>query len=134
MFGYAGVLGVLISVFLLLLLTRSNVDATLLRAPGELFETLPDGRIENLYTIQLVNKTSRPVPVQIELKNSPGKLSVMGNPNLVVPKESMAQTSILIELPAGELAGGKRKLEVGIFSNGRLLQNLKTTFIGPRNR
>jgi cytochrome c oxidase accessory protein FixG len=133
MIGYACLLGVLAGVFFLLLLTRSNIEATLLRAPGELFEVLPDGQVENLYTIQLVNKTSRPVPVEIELKNSPGKLSVMGSTNLVVPKEEMAQTSILIELPVDQLSGGKRKLEVGVYSNGKLLQSLNTTFVGPRN-
>jgi polyferredoxin len=134
MMVYGGVLGVLAALFLVLLLTRSNVEATLLRAPGELFEVLPDGKIENLYTVQLVNKTSRPVPVQLELKKGPGKLSVMGSTNLIVPKEDMAQTSVLIEWPADQLAGGKCQLEVGVFSNGKLLQTLHTTFVGPRNR
>ena len=71
--------------------------------------------------------------MQIELKNGPGKLSVMGSANLVVPKEEMAQTSILIDLALDQLSGGKRKLEVGVYSNGKLLQSLNTTFIGPRN-
>jgi len=52
---------------------------------------------------------------------------------LVVPKEDMAQTSILIDLPLDQLSGGKRILEVGVYSNGKLLQSLTTTFVGPRN-
>ena len=133
MMGYAGILTALAGLFFLLLLTRSNIDATLLRAPGELFEVLPGGAIENLYTVQLVNKTSHPVPVQLALQSGPGKLSLMGSTNLIVPKEDIAQTSVLIELPANQLTGGKRQLDVGVFSNGKLLQTLHTTFVGPRN-
>ena len=32
-----------------LLLTRSDVDATLMRAPGGMYQTLSDGRLSNLY-------------------------------------------------------------------------------------
>jgi cytochrome c oxidase accessory protein FixG len=132
--GYAAVLCALASVLAVLVLTRSNVEATLLRAPGALFQELPDGSIENLYTIQLVNKTSRPMAVQLRLENAEGKLSVMGDPRLVVPKEDLASTSILIDMPARLLTGGKRKLEIGVYSNGHLLQTVQTTFVGPRRQ
>ena len=41
----------------MLLLTRSDVDATLLRAPGALFQQTPEGKISNLYLLKLTNKT-----------------------------------------------------------------------------
>ena len=71
--------------------------------------------------------------MQLALQSGPGKLSLMGSTNLIVPKEDIAQTSVLIELPANQLTGGKRQLDVGVFSNGKLLQTLHTTFVGPRN-
>jgi cytochrome c oxidase accessory protein FixG len=134
MMVYAGVLCVLTAVLAVLILTRSNVEATLLRAPGALFQELPGGMVENLYTIQLVNKTSRPVPVQVKLESPEGKLSVMGDPNPVVAKEALDETSILIELPEKILVDGKQKLVVGIYSEGKLLQTIKTTFVGPRRK
>ena len=90
MIGYAAILSVLAGLFLFLVLTRPNVEATLLRAPGALFQQLPNGNLVNLYTLQLVNKTSQPMPVQLQLEDVPGKLSIMGDPNLVVPKEQLA--------------------------------------------
>jgi cytochrome c oxidase accessory protein FixG len=132
MIGYAAVLSVLTGLFLFLVLTRSNVEATLLRAPGALFEQLPGGNLVNLYTLQLVNKTSQPVPVQLRLEDVPGRLSIMGNPKLVVPGEQLAETSVLIELAPDLLRHGPKKLEVGVYAQGRRLQTIPTTFIGPR--
>jgi polyferredoxin len=133
MAGYGAVLSVLVGLFLFLVLTRSNVEATLLRAPGALFEQLPGGNLVNLYTVQLVNKTSQPLPVQLRLEGVPGKLSIMGDPKLVVPGEQLAQTSVLIELAPAVLRDGRKRLEVGVYSQGRRLQTVHTTFIGPRD-
>jgi polyferredoxin len=133
MCGYGGVLMVLISLFLFLVLTRSNVEATMLRAPGSLFQQLPNGDLINLYTLQLVNKTSQSLPVDLKLENSNGKLSIMGDPNLTVKGEQLAETSILIELPPGAVKSGTAKLEVGVYSNGKRVQTVHTSFIGPRD-
>jgi len=83
--------------------------------------------------VQLVNKTSRPIPVELKLENVAGTLSIMGNPKPVVAGEQMLETSILIEMPAEMLRGGPKKFDVGVYSEGRLMQRVHTTFIGPRN-
>ena len=98
-----------------------------------MFQQLPDGNLVNLYTLQLVNKTSQAVPVQLKLENVPGTLSIMGNPNPVVPGEQLVETSILIELAPDLLRAGPKKFDVGVYSQGRRLQMIRTTFIGPRN-
>ncbi len=133
MSAYAGILTVLISLFLFLILMRSNVEATLLRAPGAMFQQLPSGNLINLYTVQLVNKTSKPLPVQLKLEDVPGKLSIMGDPNPVVPGEQLAETSILIELAPELLRDGPKRFDVGVYSEGKKIQTVHTTFIGPRN-
>lgn len=129
---YAAVLSALIGLFLFLVLHRSNVEATLLRAPGSLFQQLPNGDLINLYTLQLVNKTSRPIPVELKLVGIPGKISIMGNRHPVVPGEQLTETSVLIELPPDLTQNGPKRFDVGIYSQDVLLQTVPTTFIGPR--
>jgi len=133
MLAYAGILTALIGLFLVIALTRPNVEATLLRAPGALFQQLPDGNYVNLYTIQLVNKTSRPLPVALKLEDVPGRLSIMGDPHPVVAAEQLSETSILIELAPALLRAGPRKFNVGLYVDGQRVQTMRTTFIGPRN-
>jgi cytochrome c oxidase accessory protein FixG len=133
MMGYAAILSVLAGLFLFLVLTRPNVEATLLRAPGALFQQLPNGNLVNLYTLQLVNKTSQPVPVQLRLEDVPGQLSIMGDPKLVVPREQLASTPVLIELAPEAVRHGLKKFHVGVYSEGHRVQIVPTTFIGPRD-
>jgi hypothetical protein len=115
-----------------LVFTRSDVQATLLRAQGALFQQMPDGHFSNLYTIRVVNKTHRTMPVELRLENVPGEVRVMGQA-LVVPPEKQAETSVLIELGRQTMTGGKTPLVVGVYSEGRRLRTLKTAFIGPRD-
>ncbi len=129
---YSAVLAGLITLFLVLTFTRSEVETTFLRAPGSLFQQLPDGRIENLYTLKIVNKTSRDLPIQLKLENAAGTLRLMGAPQLTVPREKLAQTSVLIEMKPAELKGAHTPLKIGVYSNGKLLETVKTVFIGPR--
>jgi cytochrome c oxidase accessory protein FixG len=131
--GYAVVLGGLAALLAILVFTRATVEATLLRAPGALFQQTANGQIENLYTLKLINKTSRDVPVQLKLENIRGKLEIMGEKNLVVPKEQLVTTSVLIELDAGALEHAKTRLKIGVYSNGKLVQTVNTVFIGPRD-
>src|SRR5262249_44470815 len=94
--GYVIVLGTLAALLVFLVFTRSEIQTTLLRAPGALFQQMADGKISNLYTLKLVNKSSRDIPVELKLFKTEGKLLLMGGGELVVPKEQLAQTSVLI--------------------------------------
>ena len=130
--GYSVLLLALIGFWCFLVFTRSDVQTTLLRAPGALFQQMPDGRFSNLYTVKVVNKTSHPVPIILKPENFVGELKVMGF-SLVVAPEKLAETSVLIELDKSQLRPGQTPLVVGVYSNGRKIETLKTAFVGPRD-
>lgn len=129
---YAVVLTGLVALFLALVFTRPAVEAMFLRAPGSLFTQTQGGKIENLYTLKLVNKTMKDLPVELKLEGVAGELQIMGEKNLVVPAGQLSETSVLIELAPEVLTGGKTKLKVGVYSGGRRVQTVKTVFVGPR--
>jgi polyferredoxin len=129
--GYCAVLLLLGLGLITLLLTRSDVDTALLRAPGGLFQTSPDGRISNLYLLKLTNKTHHDMPVALKLENIDGTLSVFGG-QAVVPAEQQIESSVLVEIAPDQLASGNTPLVVGVYSGGKRLDTVKTIFIGPR--
>ena len=133
MMGHAAVLTTLIALFLFLLFTRSDVQTTLLRAPGALFQKTAEGDIENIFTLKLVNKTAHDIPVELKLENIPGQLHVMGARELIVPKEQLAQTSVLIVIDPRALKSSSTKLKVGVYSRGQRLETANTVFVGPRD-
>lgn len=131
--GYGVVLIALITLFLYLLFTRSEVQTTLLRArtAGALFQPMPNGKISNLYVAKLVNKTHREMLVELRLENIEGSLHVMGQ-ELRIPPEKLIEASVLIELDPALLAQGNRPLQIGVYSGGKRIERLKTVFVGPR--
>jgi cytochrome c oxidase accessory protein FixG len=130
--AYSGLLLALIGAWAALVFTRSDVEATFLRAPGALFQQMPDGRFSNLYTVKVVNKTPRAFPIEFKLENLAGELKVMGG-DLLAPGGKLAETSVLIELDKNQLKGAKTPIVVGVYASGRRMQMLKTAFIGPRD-
>jgi cytochrome c oxidase accessory protein FixG len=130
---YASVLTALIILFLTLLFTRTEVESSLLRAPGGLFQQNADGRISNLYTLKVVNKSRHEIPLTLRLENLRGELKIMGSDRFVVPKEGLAQTSVLILLNPKAVPGGKAQLKVGVYAGDKRLDTINTSFIGPRN-
>ena len=123
------VLAILLAV---MIFTRADFEATVLRAPGAMFQKMENGRFSNLYTIRVVNKTSRELPVELRLENLSGQVRVMGG-RLVVPAEKLLENSVLIELDAAAMKSGTTPVVIGVYSGGKKIQTIHTAFIGPRN-
>jgi len=130
--GYGVVLAALVSLLAVLIFTRADVEATLLRAPGTLFQQMPDGRFSNLYTVRIVNKTSRALPVELRLESPAGSLQVMGG-TLDVPAQALLANAVLVELAPAAMNSGTTPVIIGVYAGGKKLSTLKTAFIGPRN-
>jgi len=130
--AYGILLLALIALFLVLVFTRSNVESILLRAPGVLFQQTGEGKIRNLYTLKVINKTSRDIPLELKLENIKGNLQLMSG-KLVAPKEQLAQTSVLIDIAPADLPGGHTKLKIGVYSGEKHIETVNTVFVGPRD-
>jgi len=130
--GYTGVLIGLTLLLGFLVFTRSDVQTTLLRAQGALFQRMPDGHFSNLYTVRVVNKTSREIPLELRLESPPGDLQVLGR-DIVAPPGGHVETSLLVELDPKVMKSGTTPLVVGVYARGQKLETLKSAFIGPRN-
>ncbi len=128
--AYSLVLCVLTGLLTFLLLTRTEVETNLLRAPGTLFQTQPNGDISNLYLVKLMNKTTRDVPVELRLEKPSGKLQVAGQ-DLIAPPRGLAESAVIISLPRSSLPSSSIPIEVGIYREGRKIKTLKTNFLGP---
>ncbi len=129
---YTAILIALIGLEAFLVFTRTDVQTTLLRAPGALFQQMPDGHFSNLYTVRVVNKTDREMPVQLKLENLPGELQIAGN-DIVVPPGKMTETSVIVELDRAAMKSAKTPITIGVYSKEKQIEKLKTIFIGPRN-
>ena len=129
---YAGILTGLVSLFVFLVLTRADVQAIFLRAPGALFQQAGEGRISNLYTVKVINKTHRDLSVQFHLDRDEGKVVVLGAKDFIVPGDQLAETSVLVELDPKHLTSSTTPLAIGVYADGKRIETVETAFIGPR--
>lgn len=130
MVAYTAVLGILVSAFLVLLTVRSPIDATVLRSQGTLFQELDNGKIQNLYTYKVMNKTNNDINVQFKLEDTNAELKMIGNVPTIPKGESM-EGALMIIMDKAELDGYKTDVKVSIFDGEERLESVETTFIGP---
>lgn len=128
--AYSGVLLVLIGFLVILLATRKDVDTTILRTPGMLFQKQENNMISNLYNIRLINKTRNAIPITLKLESENGTIKMIGK-DIILAKESKTESEFFIMLPKTEIKGRKTVLFVDVYSGDKKLQRLKTTFLGP---
>jgi cytochrome c oxidase accessory protein FixG len=129
--GYCCILLLLAAGLAALLFTRSEVDTTLLRAPGALFEQTPEGKISNLYLLKLTNKSQQEKQVSLKLENLLGTLTVLGG-ELNLPAAQQTSASVLVQIAPGQLQSGNTPVTVGVYVSGKRIETIKTIFIGPR--
>ncbi len=128
--SYSVVLVLLLSVFGFLAFTRGDIETTILRAPGLMFQENKDGTISNLYNIQILNKSYKNLPIKLKLKNNMGTIKMIGN-DLNVPSAELAESSFFVNIPIKNLKGNSEKIEIEVLSNGKLIDDVKTKFLGP---
>ncbi|MDX2174142.1 MAG: cytochrome c oxidase accessory protein CcoG [Bacteroidota bacterium] len=131
--AYTGVLLVLLGIEVFLLSTRSDYDATILRAKGMLYQDQPDDKISNLYTIKLVNKTRNNLPVEIKVENYPAEIKLIGK-ELVVKKEAVTEGEFFVIMKKSDVTTRKSKLEIGVYSNHKKIKTVKTNFLSNVSR
>ncbi len=131
--AYTGVLVALIAVQVFLFATRSEVETVLLRTPGQLYQKVEDGYLSNLYNYEVINKTSQDFPsVEFRLVGAPGgRIRLVGDASTAVPKQGTLKGVMFIEMPEKQLDSRKTKLEIEVWSDGKLLDKAKTNFLGP---
>ena len=129
--AYTAVLMVLVSVEVVLLTTRSDYDATVLRAKGMLYQQQPNNQLSNLFTIKLVNKTRKELPVELKVENFTNyTLQIIGKP-ISVKKEGISEGEFFVYLNTNDITERKVKLVIGVYSNGKKIKTIKTNFLGP---
>lgn len=128
--GYSIVLTLLLTVLSILLITRDDVDARILRTAGQMFQREQDGRISNIYNIKLANKTHKDIPMTLRLENMKGEITIVGK-DLVVPKESYYQTPFFVKIDRSLITRRKTPIVLGVYEGETKIKTVKTTFLGP---
>ena len=131
--GYTAVLFILLSIFVGMLFLRTDVQAVVLRLPGQLFQHKGD-KISNVYTYKIVNKTMKDYKdIHFELIDQKGEIKNVGKQHFKIAKEGISQGTLFIEINEVLLESDKTKVKIGVYNGSELIETTTTNFLGPRS-
>ncbi len=130
--AYSVVLILLIAVFGFSLANRSDVETTILKVPGQLYQRQENGLISNLLNIQFVNKTSEEIDIELRVEGAEGAVieKVGGGPMRIEPN-NLGEGIYFISVPEVNLAGMQTTLTVLVVANGEKVETKEIKFLGP---
>ena len=131
--GYSAVLFILTGILIGLLFLRSDVEAIILRLPGQLFEHKGEN-ISNIYTFKIINKTNNDFDdIHFKLVNVKGTLKMVGKQDMKIPKQGMNGGTLFIEINQILLDSDKTKLKIEVYNGNEKIETTTTNFLSPRS-
>ena len=132
--GYTAVLVILIGVLTGMLFLRSDVEANILRLPGQLYEHKENNIISNVFTYKLLNKTTKNIEnIHFKLKSPTGTIRTVKHGEIVVPAQGLVEGTLFIEINNAALSGDKNRAVIEVYSEENLIETTSVTFLGPRS-
>ena len=131
--AYSIVLTILLSTLVTLLAIRTDVEATVLRTPGMLYQDQPNGQVSNLYNVKIVNKTFHDLPIEVKVVEPSGSIKWVGQGIQTLKEQDISEGEFFLILNKSSITSAKTKIKMEIYSNGKLVETVNTNFIGPVN-
>jgi len=128
---YSVVLSGLLILIGFLFSIRTDIESTILRQKGTMFQEYDSLHYSNIYHIQVINKTRGNLPVELVLDEpEDGRIMMVGDP-LVVGKGQVGEAQFLVLISKKDLKSSNTKVEFKVLSNGKEMDEIESTFVGP---
>ncbi|HSH65522.1 MAG TPA: cytochrome c oxidase accessory protein CcoG, partial [Bacteroidia bacterium] len=128
--AYSSVLVVLMTFLSILIATRNDIEATVFRTPGMLFQKQENDMISNLYNIKIINKTHNDIPISLKMESGDGFIKMIGK-DVILKKESKTESEFFVFIPKSSIKNRKTVLHIEVYSGNKKLETVKTNFLGP---
>ncbi|MGA9650044.1 cytochrome c oxidase accessory protein CcoG [Pedobacter sp.] len=126
-YGYAVVLFIAVVLFSSLIYKRQNVETTVLRASGTLFQTRPDGTVSNLYNAELINKTNKAIYFKFRSENKADSVLFIQSQK-VLPKEGTIHLTFFLIRKSDNINSYKSEVKFEVIADGEIISTASTSF------
>jgi cytochrome c oxidase accessory protein FixG len=130
---YTVVLSGLLILIAFLFSIRTDIESTILRQKGTMFQEYDSIHYSNIYKIQVINKTRNALPVELILEEPEnGEIKMVGIP-LVVEEGQVGEAQFLVLMRKSDVKSSNTKVEFKVMSNGKEMDEIESTFVGPNS-
>ncbi len=131
---YTLLLILLSGILALLLISRKDIDGTIIRTKGLLYQERGTDSLSNLFNIKVINKTLTNMPVTLRLEEEAGKagkIELVGATDIHLKQEDQASGTFFVVLPRKFVTNRKMKIQIGLYNGDKKITTLRTNFAGP---
>lgn len=129
-YGYAAVLFMVLMVFTSLIYIREDVQTTVLRASGTLYQARGLDKISNLYNAEFINKTNKNIKFSFKSKNNEDEIDFIQKAD-ILPKEGTAHVTFFLIRKNNSIKKYKSDAVFEVSVNGKVLSTATTSFFAP---
>ncbi|GAB2984662.1 cytochrome c oxidase accessory protein CcoG [Mucilaginibacter puniceus] len=130
--GYSAVITIMMSVLCYFIFSRSDMDMTVMRGAGMLYQEQPGGYISNIYNAEVINKSNLNKTITIQAEDPEIKIKYIQAPG-IINKGSEVKTIFFVMVPASKILQPKTAIRLQLISDKQVVQTVSTNFVGPIN-
>lgn len=134
---YTVLLVIITSLLAFMLISRKDIDGTIIRTKGLTYQERGTDSLTNLFNINIINKTIKDIPVTVRLEGDAGfagKIELVGASSIHLKQEDQARGSFFVVLPRSFVKNRKMKITIGLYDGDKKITTLSTNFTGPFKR
>ncbi len=130
-YAYSTVLSILLIVTVSLISLRKDIQTTILRAKGPMYQLMENGDIRNVYTAKVLNKTFHDMKIAFRPENFDGRIQLIGTDDLHLESDELVESTFIVDIPQTAIPGNSLKIKIGVYRDDRLVSTEQTSFIAP---
>jgi len=132
MMGYSSVIVVLMTVLCYFIFSRNDMDITIMRGSGMLYQEQPGGYISNIYNADITNKANVTRSIILKAEDPDIKIKYIQAPG-VITKGNDVKAVFFVLIPAKKIHSFKTDVKLQLISGGKVIQTITTEFVAPFN-
>jgi len=133
MMGYSGVIAVLMTVLCYFIFSRGDMDITVMRGSGMLYQEQPNGNISNIYNADITNKANFSRTIILKPEDPDIKIKYIQAPGTITKGNDM-KTVFFVLIPANKIRSFKTDVRLQLISGNKVIQTVTTEFVAPFNK
>jgi cytochrome c oxidase accessory protein FixG len=130
--GYSAIMVLMLSVLSYFIFTRSDLDMTVMRSAGMLYQQQPGNYISNVYNAEIINKSNETKTIIIKATDPAVKIKYIQAPG-AIEKGGSVKVVFFVMMPASAVLSPKTTIKLQLLNGQRVAETESTSFIGPIN-
>ncbi|MFD0764356.1 cytochrome c oxidase accessory protein CcoG [Mucilaginibacter lutimaris] len=132
MAGYSAIMVLLIGVLSYFIFSRKDMDITVMRGAGMLYQEQPGGYISNIYNAEIINKSNVTRSITISTTDPAFKIKYIQPPG-TIEKGGAVKVVFFVMMSASAIHSPKTTIKLQLLSGDKVMDTQSTSFIGPIN-